>query len=87
MNLSGCTVTNAVLIMAAGVATLIKRTFKPSFKPLKVVVPMSEKMLLFEAPSDHASNHLQTYLQTILQTGCAYEKFLLHQFKSGLKVV
>ena len=26
-----------------GVATLIKLTFKPSFKPLKVVVPMAKK--------------------------------------------
>ena len=55
-----------------GVATLIKLTIKPSFKPLKVVVPMVQKWRWFKANLNYASNHLQTYLQTTLQTIYAY---------------
>ena len=38
-----------------GVATLIKLTFKPSFKPLKVVAPMSQKYCWFEASIDQTT--------------------------------
>ena len=44
----------------------IKLTFKPSIKPLKVVVPMKQKRCWFEAWFKADLNHLQTYHQTTL---------------------
>ena len=70
-----------------GVATLIKPTFKPSFKPLKVVVSMTQKRCRFEAWFKGASNHLQTYLQITLQTGDAYVNSVKSWFEASLKVV